>query len=65
MCITVKMATAKSNQITKNLFSSCIVAVTFRFRSILDFSVALFVVPLAFFDSDEHPLCFFIDASAN
>jgi hypothetical protein len=65
MCITVKMATAKLNQITKRLFSSCVVAVAFRFRSILDFSVALFVVPLAFFDSDEHPLCFFIDASAN
>jgi hypothetical protein len=33
------------------LFSSCIVTVAFGFWPVLDFSVALFVVPFAFLDS--------------
>lgn len=33
------------------LFSSCVVTIAFSFGSVLDFSVALFVVPFAFLDS--------------
>ena len=64
MCIKVKMATAKLNQITKRSFSSRVVAVAFRFRAVNHWFVAFFIVLFAFFDSDQHPLGFFIDASA-
>lgn len=46
------------------LLSSCVIAVAFRFRPILHFSVARFVVPLTLFYAHQHPLGFFINAAA-
>ena len=68
-CITAKTETPKQTETTKlnlsfSLFASGIISVAFSFRSILNFFMPLFIVLLAFFNSDKHPFVFFVDASA-
>ena len=50
--------------ILRDLFSSCVISVAFSFRSVLDFLVSFFMMLLALFYSNKHPLVLFINATA-
>ena len=47
------------------LLAFCVVSATFRFRSVFSFSGSLLMMLFAFFYSHQHPIFFFVNASAN